>query len=294
MRWKDRPIVAFDTETTGFEPFLNGDRVVEVGISLLRVNDDGQVISQEDHQWLVNPAMPIPASSSRVHHIYDKDVVDSPRFEEIAEDVHALLKDAITVAHNAVFDRNMLSAEFKRAGMDWPEPLAEFDTFPMSLKQYPKAEYHNLGELCKRLNISLAEAHRAAADAAACGRCFTEMVRIAGVSDDLDALLTFGHGLGPFPEGGPFARLESGAVVFTEGPHTGEPVAHHPIHLAWMAKARENSAQGWRWRYSDESRAWAERWLTVRAAGKRRTSGKSFHAQDWVIDSCIVPDRRGP
>jgi len=292
MRWKDRPIVAFDTETTGFEPFINGDRVVEVGIALLYVGDDGQVIRQEDHQWLVNPAMPIPASSSRVHHIYDKDVADAPRFEEIAEEVHELLQGAITVAHNAAFDRNMLFAEFRRCAMDWPEPLAEFDTFPMSLRQYPRAEYHNLGELCKRLHIQLAEAHRAAADAAACGRCFTEMVRQAGISDDLDALLEFGQGLGPFPEEGPFERQASGVVTFRTGPHAGEPIAHHPIHLAWIAKAREKGEHGWQWSFPEPARRWAERWLTVRASGKRQSGGKSFHAQDWMIDPCIIVDKR--
>ena len=28
------------------------------------------------------------------------------------------------------------------------------------------------------------------------------------------------------------------ATEVLEGPHQGEPVGHHPLHLAWMAKAR--------------------------------------------------------
>lgn len=288
--WRAHRIVAFDTETTGLDAF-SGDRVIEFAAVELEIGDDGQVVRQHDHTFFINPGMPIPRAATEVSGISDKDVADAPPFEQVAFEIRDLLADAVTVAHNYEFDRLMLTRELERAGLAWPEPLAEIDTLELSHRVFPEARNHKLADLCERTGVMLEGAHRAANDAAACGRAFVELVRRASVPDDLDALLSWANGVGHPPEGGPFGRDADGRVVFVSGPHEGDPVGDHPIHLAWVEKARERANGAWRWRFPDAARDWARRWLEVRAAGHMRAAPKGVHVGDWGLDSCIAPDR---
>jgi DNA polymerase-3 subunit epsilon len=288
MRWKHLPVVAFDTETTGLQPF-GGDRVIEIAAVKLMIAPDGRVADVTTHQWLVNPQMPIPRMATEISGISDADVAGKPLFEEIAADVHALLGGAVTVAHNYPFDMAFLTQEFLRVGKHWPEPLAEVDTVDLSHRMFADARGHKLADVCQRLGIVLDGAHRAGNDARACGECFVEMVRRSDVSDELQAMLDWAFAIGRPPEEGPFGVDNNGRVVFREGPHTGDKVSDHPIHLAWIDKARAKGPQGWSWKYPDGARRWAKRWLDVRGSGRARGNPKSFHASDWVLDSCIAP-----
>jgi len=287
VKWKHLPIVAFDTETTGLEPF-NGDRIIEFAAVVLHLGPDGSVEDEERHAWLVNPGMPIPKKVTRITGISDEDVADAPPFEVIAEEVCSLLAGAVTVAHNYPFDLAFLTQELARVGFNWPQPLAEVDTVDLSIAHFPNERGHKLEDLCRRLDVVLDGAHRATNDAAACGRCFCELARRHEVDDELQAMLDWSQAIGRPPEGGPLATDEADVVIFREGPHAGEPVADHPIHLAWMDKARERSEGGWRWRFPESTRRWARRWLEVRGSGRARQNAKSFRPEDWVVDPCIA------
>lgn len=287
MKWKHRPVVAFDTETTGLEPF-NGDRIIEFAAVVLHLSDNGEVVREERHAWLLNPGIAIPKKVQRITGITDEDVADQPRFEEIAEQVRDLLSGAVTVAHNYPFDLAFLTQELRNVGLSWPEPLAEVDTVDLSIKLYDDERGHKLEDLCRRLDVQLDGAHRASNDAAACGRCFAELARRHHVDDDLQAMLDWSNAIGRPPENGPLGTDDSGRVVFLEGEHANAPVADHPIHLAWMDKARERGIDGWRWRFPESTRRWIRRWLDVRGSGRARTSAKSVRAEDWAIDVCIA------
>lgn len=290
LPWKNLRIVAFDTETTGLDAF-NGDRVIEFAAVELEIGPDGKVAAQRDHTFFVNPGIPIPRAATEVSGISDKDVADALSFDRVALDVHDLLSNAITVAHNYEFDRVMLTREFERAGLVWPEPLAEVDTLEVSHRVFPEARKHRLADLCERTGVVLDGAHRAANDAAACGRCFLELVRRHDVPDDLQALLDWANAVGQPPDEGAIRRNEAGQAVFASGPHADTPVGDDPIHLAWMEKARVHGPGGWAWRFPDATRTWARRWLDIRAAGRMRGSPKGVHVGDWGLDSCIAPDR---
>ena len=292
MKWKSLPIVAFDTETTGLEPF-GGDRIIEFAAVVLHLGDDGRVAHRTDHSFLVNPERPIPRKVTEITGISEIDVAGAPPFAEVASTVHALFQDAITVAHNYPFDMGFLSSEFERVGLHWPEPLAEIDTVDLSMRIFTDARSHKLSDLSDRLDVRLERAHRATDDAAACGYAFVELARNHGngLEDDLQSLLEWAKAIGRPPEEGPFDVDPHGRVVFREGPHAGGVVSQHPIHLAWMTKAKVRLNGVWQWRHPDSVREWAQRWLDVRGAGRARQSAKSFHAQDWVIDSCLARPR---
>ena len=74
------PIAFFDLEATGIN--ISTDRIVE--ISILKIFPDGR---QELKTLQTNPTIPIPIESSLIHGIYDKDIVDSPTFKDVARDL---------------------------------------------------------------------------------------------------------------------------------------------------------------------------------------------------------------
>jgi len=291
MRWKHLPIVAFDTETTGLQPFA-GDRIIEFAAVVLRLGDDGEVVETTPHSWLVNPQIPIPRKVTEITGITDADVASAPRFAEIADEVFDLLSGSISVAHNYPFDMAFLTKELRDTLRHWPEPLAEIDTVDVSMACFPEARTHRLGDVCKRLDIELVDAHRATNDAEACGRVFTELARRHDVADDLQAMLSWARAIGRPPAGGPVGPDEDGRVVFLEGPHEGRPVGEFPLHLAWMEKARVRGPQGWTFRYPESAREWMRRFLSVRGAGRQSPSPKPGRPDEWMLDPCIADDRR--
>ncbi len=286
MRFKHLPIVAFDTETTGLNPF-DGDRIIEVGIVTLTLDAEGQVVERDDYSRLINPGIPIPRKVTEITGIRDADVADAPSFADLAEEVYARLGAGIAVAHNFPFDLAFLSQELRGAGLAWPAPIAEIDTVDLSMKLFPDAPSHKLADLARRCGVSLENAHRATDDAAACGLSLATLLRRHDLEDDLQVLLDWAHAIGRPPEDGTFTSGERG-VLFAEGEHAGEPIADHPLHLHWMLKARVRGSNGWHYRYPESTRRWVRRWLDVRGAGRGQGQLKPLHADAWQLDSCVA------
>lgn len=290
MHWQHLDIVAFDTETTGLDPY-SIDRVVEVALVVFRLDGEGQVVSTHEVSHLVDPEMPIPAAVTRLTGLRDEDVRGKPKFHEIAAELAETFDGAVGVAHNVPFDLGFLTHEFARAGVAWREPIALIDTVDVSMKHFPEARSHKLGDVTKRMGIRLVGAHRATNDAEACGRVFVDLARKHEVPDDLQALLDWANAIGRPPEDGPLGADPYGTAIFLEGPHAGEPVADHPLHLAWMTKAKVRAEHGWAYRFAESTRRWAARWLQVRGAGRARQHPKSFRPDDWTLDCCIAESR---
>ena len=101
----------FDLETTGTNP--STDRIVE--ISLIKVMPDGR---EMEHSHRINPGIPIPASSTAIHHITDADVANEPKFSDIAAKLNKWLEGCDMAGYNSnKFDVPLLMEEFKRAGI---------------------------------------------------------------------------------------------------------------------------------------------------------------------------------
>ena len=161
------PIVAIDTETTGRDQAT--DRIVEVAA----VTWDGTRVVDR-LSWLVNPGRPIPREATEVHGISDADVADQPPFSEIVPSLVEALASKVPLAYNAHFDRQFLMEEYNRSSVvetksapafrrnvEWIDPL-------VWAREVQKNERSRaLGDVCQRLGIPLAHAHRATDDAEA-------------------------------------------------------------------------------------------------------------------------------
>lgn len=95
-------IILLDTETTGNEPAT--DRLTQVCY---------RVLGGETRTEYFKPSIPISVKAMSITHITNKMVEDKPVFAEsqMKQDLQALLKEGVMVAHNAKFDKAILEAE---------------------------------------------------------------------------------------------------------------------------------------------------------------------------------------
>lgn len=108
-----RPICFFDLETTGTN--ISKDRIVE--ISILKVFENN---NKESYTWKVNPGIPIPKETTAIHGISDEDVVNEPKFEELAPKINAMIKGCDLAGYNSNrFDIPLLAEEMLRVGIDF-------------------------------------------------------------------------------------------------------------------------------------------------------------------------------
>lgn len=291
MNWTDCRIVAFDTETTGLNPF-DGDRVVEFGAVALTVGPGGGVVEVEPVQFFINPEIPIPRAASRISGITDDDVADAPVFAEQAHRVVEVLTGAVVVAHNLAFDYNFIRAELARCGQHWPVTRAEVDTLPLAQRLLPELDSHRLERVCHALGVPLDNAHRASHDAEACGRALVELARRKGAPAELPAFIDWAEAIGPPPDTAYLLVSDDGFVIFGDGQYAGQPVERHPDHLQWMTLALSRVEGRWVPRYPEPVRAWARRWLRVRGSATGRSSPRSQGPQDWNLDPPLWAPRR--
>ncbi|GGM12797.1 exonuclease domain-containing protein [Promicromonospora citrea] len=114
--WIHRPLLGFDTETTGVD--VAGDRIVTAAL-VLRTPGVGTDV----RTWLMDPGVEIPREASAIHgipteHARAHGVAPREALEEIAAQLAYHLADGVpVVAYNAAFDLSLLDAELLRHGL---------------------------------------------------------------------------------------------------------------------------------------------------------------------------------
>lgn len=114
------PLAVIDLETTGTE--WETDRIVQVGFIFERA--PGDVVME--HEWLVQPGIPIPAQATSVHGITDEMVAADGRSLAVTlETIQTLLAPVMEasvplVVFNAPFDLTFIAAEFGRQHPEIP------------------------------------------------------------------------------------------------------------------------------------------------------------------------------
>ena len=163
----DGPIIVLDFETTGLD--TRNDRIIEIGAVKLA---DGHVT--EDMSVLVNPGQLLKPKITEITGITDQMLKDQPPITEVLPALLDFIGDCPIAAHNADFDYNILQSELRRQGIE--KEWTVIDTLTFARKLYPDMKSHRLGMLCKRLGVSLKNAHRAVHDATATAHCLRQML----------------------------------------------------------------------------------------------------------------------
>ncbi|MCW4384425.1 exonuclease domain-containing protein [Salinibacterium sp. SYSU T00001] len=169
----------FDLETTGID--VDTSRIVSAHVGLI----DGGGASVEQHLWLADPGIEIPAQASAVHGITTDRArtLGRPAREVVAEilsSLRRLLDRGIPITvFNAPYDLTLLDREARRHGL---EPIA--DPFPIvdplvidkAVDRYRRGK-RTLEVSAQHYGVTLSDAHDAGADAIAAGRVAQAIVR---------------------------------------------------------------------------------------------------------------------
>lgn len=172
--------IAFDLETTGTVPGV--DQIVEIGAVRFI---DGQ--PEAVFSTLIDPKRPIPAGASAVNKIYDHMVAGKPTVDSVLQAFTEFCGTDILVAHNAPFDAQFLTADYKKFEFATPAGTI-LDTLPISRKVFTGLPNYKLGTLVQHLKIPTSEFHRAEEDASYAGKLFLELVKRISVNGQPPAL----------------------------------------------------------------------------------------------------------
>jgi len=109
----NRPMCFFDLETTGTN--IAKDRIVEISVLKVHPNQN-----KESFTWRVNPTVPIPPETTKVHGISDDDVKNEPTFKELAPRIYEFIKNCDLAGYNSNrFDVPLLAEELIRAEIEF-------------------------------------------------------------------------------------------------------------------------------------------------------------------------------
>ena len=142
--------VVLDTETTGLNP-QEGHKIIEIGcVELL----NRRLTGKRFHVY-INPDRLIDAGAIEVHGITNEFLQDKPRFNEVAQDFIAFIRDSELIIHNAPFDVGFINHEL--SFLDGNNATVTdysrvFDTLAYARKKHP-GQRNSLDALCKRYGI---------------------------------------------------------------------------------------------------------------------------------------------
>ena len=168
----------FDLETTGLlKPAIakhkHQPRVIEIySCTLFRFSKEAEVKEIDYFHSLVDPERRIPREVIKTTGITNKDVKDSPLFEEIADEIlKRILKCDRVVAHNVMFDKEVLDHEFYRLDkkFTWPELICTVEHTEHIFGKRPKLS--DLYSYCTGRNPPK-NIHRAKADVEMLKACY--------------------------------------------------------------------------------------------------------------------------
>lgn len=140
-----------DIETTGSSG--SADKIFDIAI----VIHNGNHIEQTFHTR-INPLKPIPSYIQKLTGISNTMVQSAPTFDQVAEDIDALTKDCIFVAHNVQFDYAFLKAEMLRVGIEFSRK--KLCTIKLGRKVFPNLSSHGLDTIIREFNIEISAKDR--------------------------------------------------------------------------------------------------------------------------------------
>jgi DNA polymerase III subunit epsilon len=152
-----RPVMIFDTETTGTSRY---DRVLEFAGVRFGPGEETRVFSS-----LINPERAISYHAQRIHGISASMVSSQPTFRELHGDIWSFMDGAVCIAHNLSFDARFMMQEFESVGRTLQ--MNGLCSLKISRQVHPERRgkgAHKLENLAALHGLSTSGAHRAMAD----------------------------------------------------------------------------------------------------------------------------------
>lgn len=178
--WSDRPVCAFDLETTGPNPATA--RIVTACAATLPPSSAPSA-PQAVRTWLLDPGVEIPAGATAVHGIdtaraRSEGVEYSSGYADIRAAVQrAWDSGAVVVAFNANYDLTVLDREGARLGFPPLTPALVADPYVIDreMDRYRRGK-RTLTAVCAQYGVHLGNSHEAQADAVAAAHLLGALV----------------------------------------------------------------------------------------------------------------------
>ena len=228
----DRPLAFFDIESTGLNPQL--DRIIDLAIVKLLPAGGRETVT-----FRVNPGVPIPPGSTRIHGITDADVAGAPLFRDVVRDVLAAFEGCDLAGFNVVrYDLVLLSSECARAGAPFEATGRRiFD----AQRIFHQRERRDLAAALKfYCNLDHEGAHGALADVEATIKVLEgQYAAYHDLPSDPDALHAYCNPMDAFrADSQGKLRWQDGEVVIAFGKNSGarlrDLARDNPGYLKWM------------------------------------------------------------
>ena len=137
--------VVFDVET----PNRYNNRMSAIGIDVI---EDGVIVNE--YYSLVNPEQPFDYFNTRLTGISAETVAGSPTFPELWDEIEPLMSSGLLVAHNAIFDMNVLKKCLCDYQINWKPYVRYTCTVQLGRRMQPGMS-HKLNDVCDRCGICL-------------------------------------------------------------------------------------------------------------------------------------------
>lgn len=162
--------IAFDTETTGFNP--HKDRIIELGAVQFIYNK-----ASKNFNSLVKTDVKNSYYAYQVNKISEEMLENAPAEKDIYVELVSFLEEVldgnvILVAHNAIFDMRLLKNTLERLG--YSGYIRYLDTLKASYRL--PINSHCQSTIAKYLGIINEEEHRAYTDAITCGKILVKIL----------------------------------------------------------------------------------------------------------------------
>ena len=149
--------IVFDVET----PNRYNNRMSAIGIDVI---EDGVIVNE--YYSLVNPEQPFDYFNTRLTGISEETVAGAPTFPELWGEIEPLMSSGLLVAHNAMFDMNVLKKCLRDYQINWKPYVRYTCTVQLGRRLQPGLS-HKLNDVCDRYGICLNH-HQANSDSRAC------------------------------------------------------------------------------------------------------------------------------
>lgn len=242
----DKPIVSFDTETTGTD--TKKDRIIQFAGTKLFPDGSETVLDT-----YINPQIPI--LNSDIHGITDEDVMHAETMQEAAMRIHSFISRCHLTGYNVWFDIQILAEELARYG--YLIDLTGIQVIDVSII-YKKQQPRTLSAAHKHyFGTEIEGVHTALADSRASFNILKKMLETPteemGSSLDTLAQYSGSNNSTRVDFAGCFGKNKDGDIIFNIGQKTkGEKVSTNPGFLQWMLNQD----------FSADTKMWARKLLT--------------------------------
>lgn len=157
--------VICDIEATGLD-----EESEPIEIALITY-ENGKVV--EVYETFINPLRPLTEYISNLTMISNRDLLEAPKFYDVADAIRTRLEGSVFVSHNTKFDLGMLRRKFREMGQELK--IKSFCTLKVAQNEIPGLRNYNLDALCSFFGIKNTKRHRAIGDAQATLEIFKEL-----------------------------------------------------------------------------------------------------------------------